>query len=233
MSANSLDTIRADFDRIARLVALRPDRPERYERFVLAQIPTRCASVLEIGCGAGRLARAIAARGARVTGLDASPEMIRLARDRTRAGDRVELVCGDFAALVLAREAYDCVVSVTTLHHLPAEPALSRMKSLLQPGGVLVVHDVRSSAGRVDWLRSAVAAAGNGDAVWWIGRRLRSDRDLREAWHDHGKDERYPTMAQVDALCAATLPGAKTFRHPLWRYTVVWVKGRPNGRKPE
>jgi 2-polyprenyl-3-methyl-5-hydroxy-6-metoxy-1,4-benzoquinol methylase len=216
--------IQSDFDRIACLVADEPDRPDRYESFLLGQLPAQCREVFEIGCGAGRLARAIAGRGAKVTGLDASPEMIRLARQRSRDSARIEFVCGDFSVLLLDSKLYDCVVSVATLHHVPAAATLARMVNMVKPGGVLLIHDVRSPSGTRDWLLPALAAALNGDAVWWVRHRLRESRDLRDAWRDHGLGERYLTMAEVRALCSTTLPGARSYWHPLWRYTIVWTK---------
>jgi 2-polyprenyl-3-methyl-5-hydroxy-6-metoxy-1,4-benzoquinol methylase len=222
----SLESIQADFNRIARLLADKPDSPDRYESFLLTQLPAPCAKVLEIGCGAGRLTRAISGRGATVTGIDASPEMIRLARNRTRDSAGVEFVCGDFSVLSMEPGTYDCVVSVATLHHLPTEQALSRMKSLLRPGGMLVIHDIRSPSGVVDWMVSGLAALVTGDAVWWVSQRLREGRALRDAWREHGSEERYLTMAEVRSLGETTLPGSRGYWHPLWRYTIVWTKGR-------
>jgi SAM-dependent methyltransferase len=224
--SRSASGVQADFDRIAGLVADEPDRPDRYESFLLRQLPASCRQVFEIGCGAGRLARAIAGRGAKVTGLDSSPEMIRLARQRTRDDARIEFVCRDFSVHASDSTRYDCVVSVATLHHLPAAATLARMASMVRPGGVLLIHDVRSPSGIRDWLLSALAAAFNGDAAWWVRRRLRENRALRDAWQGHGLGERYLTMAEVRALCGTTLPGARSYWHPLWRYTIVWTKPR-------
>ena len=165
MAPMSLHAIQADFNTIARLVADKADGPDRYESFLLRQLPAPCANVLEIGCGAGRLARAIAGRESKVTGIDVSTEMIRLARSRTPDDAGVEFVWGDFSVLAVKAGTYDCVVSVATLHHLPAEPALARMKSLLKPEGILVIHDIRSPSGVPDWLVSGMAALFNGDAV--------------------------------------------------------------------
>jgi 2-polyprenyl-3-methyl-5-hydroxy-6-metoxy-1,4-benzoquinol methylase len=224
MSRTSREAIQADFDRIARLVADEPDRPDRYESFLLTQLPNPCRKVLEIGCGAGRLARAIADRGATVTGIDASPEMIRLACQRSSDDPRIEFVCRDFAVHSAESEVYDCVVSVATLHHLPAAATLARMKSMVRPGGLLLIHDVRSLAGIGDGVLSGLAAAFNGDAVWWVRHRLRQNQALRDAWRDHGQGERYLTMGEVRVLCKTMLPGATSYRHPLWRYTIVWTK---------
>src|SRR5258706_13174405 len=43
--------------------------------------------VLDLGCGEGRFSRMVAERGARVTGIDLTPEMGRIARDRRVGGD--------------------------------------------------------------------------------------------------------------------------------------------------
>ena len=220
----SQESIQADFDRIARLLAEEPERPDRYESFLLAQIPFRCRRVLEIGCGTGRLARALAARGAVVTGIDASPEMIRLARSRAPAHSALEFICGDFSVHPLGPGLYDGIVSVATLHHMPAASTLARMKNLLRPGGVLVLHDLRSLVGVGDWLRSGLVAVCNGDAAWWIRTRLQERRVVRAAWREHGSGERYLTMMEVRALCETTLPNARIYGHPLWRYTVVWTR---------
>src|SRR5690349_20321555 len=51
--------------------------------------------VLDVGCAAGHLTAELAARGARVTGVDVSPVMVNLAR--RRCGDRAILRCADIA----------------------------------------------------------------------------------------------------------------------------------------
>ena len=52
--------------------------------------------VLDAGCGEGYLARVLAARGARVTGIDLSPRLVELARQRTPDGD-IEYRIGDLS----------------------------------------------------------------------------------------------------------------------------------------
>ena len=76
-------SIQSDFDRIA-LVS--PDgelHNEHYHNFLLKHLPAHCDQALEIGCGTGAFARALAARSNHVLGVDLSPEMIRLARERS------------------------------------------------------------------------------------------------------------------------------------------------------
>src|SRR5262245_48586582 len=78
--------------------------PERNERVVdvgmrLAEVAPGMA-VLDVPCGFGRLANPLAARGCRVTGLDASPLFLdRARRDAAALGGAVEYVAGDMRRL--------------------------------------------------------------------------------------------------------------------------------------
>src|SRR5678815_2240006 len=60
----------------------------------IAEAVPRNASVLDIGCGPGGLLRLLVNRGARVTAIDKSPEMVKMARERSTAegiGDDVSI----------------------------------------------------------------------------------------------------------------------------------------------
>jgi SAM-dependent methyltransferase len=76
-------TFQSDFDRIALVSPEGGNQNEHYHNFLLNQLPPHCDQVLEIGCGPGTFARALAARSNHVLGIDLSPEMIRLARERS------------------------------------------------------------------------------------------------------------------------------------------------------
>jgi 2-polyprenyl-3-methyl-5-hydroxy-6-metoxy-1,4-benzoquinol methylase len=221
--AVSADKVREDFDRIARLTAEDTEHLAVYESYLLREIPHSLHRVLEVGCGTGGFSRALAERGHSVTAVDLSPEMVCVARQRTSANQDVTYQCGDFFSESLDGQTYECVVSIATLHHLPLGAAVKRMSSMVRPGGTLLVHDIRSDAGITDWLRSPLAFAAR---VWARLRagRLRERAALRAAWDEHGRGERYLTMAEVGVWCRAHLPGARIVRHLQWRYTVVWRK---------
>ena len=53
----------------------------RYRDAFFALVPAPGAATLEVGCGEGRVARDLVARGHRVTGLDASPTLLRAAAE--------------------------------------------------------------------------------------------------------------------------------------------------------
>jgi SAM-dependent methyltransferase len=77
--------------------------------------------VLDVGTGTGRAAIALASRGARVTGVDASLEMLKVAADRAALrGVAVEFRPGDAHALPFDDRAFDVVVCLRVLMHTPA-----------------------------------------------------------------------------------------------------------------
>ena len=96
--------------------------------------------VLDLGCGDGTTAGLIAARGHDVVGVDRSPAMIALARDR-HPGARFHL--GDDTSPDLPR-GVDAVLAVgEVLAYLEGEPErleprLARLMTLLRPGGLLL-----------------------------------------------------------------------------------------------
>lgn len=76
--------------------------------------------VLDMATGTGRAALALARRGAIVTGVDASREMLSVARTRAAdAGLTIEFAEGDAHALVFADRSFDAVVCLRMLMHVP------------------------------------------------------------------------------------------------------------------
>ena len=102
-------------------------------------------ALLDIGTGTGRIAELLEPRAEQVTGLDKSPEMLRLARARLQhlPPGKVELVQGDFAALPLPGAAFDTVVIHQVLHyaHQP-EYALAEAARVCRPDGRLAIVDL-------------------------------------------------------------------------------------------
>ncbi|HEX9935855.1 MAG TPA: class I SAM-dependent methyltransferase [Longimicrobium sp.] len=223
----SPDSVRDDFDHIARLTeeAGEPGRAERerHEDFLLRHVPRPCDTALEIGCGTGELARRLAGRAGHVLAVDLSPEMIRIALERSAGHPNVEYRVADVTAWPFAPEGFDCIATVATLHHLPAAQLLRNMKESLRPGGVLLVQDVLDRPGLLALPRNAVALAVRHLRRIRSGER-REPAALRAAWARHGSGESYLRMAEVRSLCAAELPGALIHEHLLWRFSIVWRK---------
>jgi 2-polyprenyl-3-methyl-5-hydroxy-6-metoxy-1,4-benzoquinol methylase len=82
--------------------------------------PVEGKTILDVGTGTGRAALALAARGARVTGLDASPEMLAVAERRAAAAALdVTFVRGDAHRLDVPDGAFDAVICLRVLMHTP------------------------------------------------------------------------------------------------------------------
>lgn len=101
-------------------------------------------ALLDIGTGTGRMAELFAPRARHVTGLDKSPDMLRIARARlqTLPADRFELVQGDFAAMPLPDSAFDTVLLHQVLHYAQAPgQVLAEAARVTRPGGRIVIAD--------------------------------------------------------------------------------------------
>lgn len=94
--------------------------------------------ILDAGCGAGPLSAALRERGALVTGIDASPGMLELAR--RRLGPDTDLQVADLAEpLPFSDDAFDDVVASLVLHYLRDwGPPLAELHRVLVPGGRLI-----------------------------------------------------------------------------------------------
>jgi SAM-dependent methyltransferase len=182
---------------------------------ILRAVPEGCGDALDVGCGDGLLARKLAKTAKRVTGVDSSPMMI--ARARELAGDRPEprFVEGDFLTVDLPAAGFDFVCSVTTIHHMDFEAALTRMRDLLRPGGTLVVVGLAKETTLTDW--AAYVAAAPIVRVTKVLRRASGPEAMPVAPARMGYGE-------VQAAARRLLPGVGYRRHVLRRYSLTWRK---------
>ena len=101
-------------------------------------------SVLEIGCGVGRLLRPLSARVARAVGVDLSDEMIRRGREYCSGRANVELLRTDGTLAGLADSSFDFVFSHIVFQHLPRKAYVDRYlreaHRVLRPGGIVRVQ---------------------------------------------------------------------------------------------
>ena len=96
-------------------------------------VPPPGRATLEVGCGEGRVARDLGARGHRVTGIDASPTLLAAAAEAHAEG---EYLVADAAALPFADASFDLVVAYNSLMDVEDMPAAVREAArVLEPGG--------------------------------------------------------------------------------------------------
>jgi len=165
-------------------------------------------TVLDVACGPGLVACALAGVARHVTGLDLTPAMIEQARARQQAGGLTNLtwVVGDAVPLPFPDAAFSVVVTRYSCHHfLDPKAVLAEMVRVCQPGGRVAVIDVFTSGpdqaeayNRVEKLRDPSHV-----------RALSLD-ELTGACHDAGLRELRTSFFKLEmaleALLAASFP---------------------------
>jgi len=117
----------------------------QYERpAMMEHIPANMAgmSVLDAGCSAGWYSKQLADRGAQVTAVDLSPEMV--SATQKLLGEKAEVLCMDLEKpLPFNDDSFDFIVSSLTLHYLKDwQGVFSEFSRVLKPGGsfLLSIH---------------------------------------------------------------------------------------------
>lgn len=135
--------------------------PERYERWFTTPIgslvrrveselitellkPAKGESLLDAGCGTGVFTSDMLDAGARVAGVDISPPMLHLARQKT-AGLPFFAVRADIRSLPFRDGGFDKSVSITALEFIEeGSKAIDELFRVTRPGGVVVVATLNS-----------------------------------------------------------------------------------------
>ncbi|MEV6771691.1 class I SAM-dependent methyltransferase [Nocardia sp. NPDC051030] len=198
-----------------------------YHRLMLRRLPSSCTRVLDVGCGAGAFATALARRVEKVDALDRSEVMI--AEARRVVPPNVTCILGDVLTEPLPPETYDAITSVTALHHLPLDQALPIFARALRPGGVLVAIALPKAdlARELPIELVAMVAQRVFAGTFFLLRKLGLGTwYARESTHDVMPVVLDPplTTREVRAQASALLPGVRVRRLLFWRYLLVWHK---------
>ena len=120
-------------------------RVERDELIVLNRlVPLAAQDIIELGCGAARLARELLARypATRVTGLEV--DAIQHARNLAAPAERLRFIAAGAQAIPLPDAQFDLALMLKSLHHVPQsimDQALAEVHRVLRPGGHLYVSE--------------------------------------------------------------------------------------------
>jgi 2-polyprenyl-6-hydroxyphenyl methylase / 3-demethylubiquinone-9 3-methyltransferase len=158
--------------------------------------------VLDVGCGGGLVAEALARRGADVTGVDLSGAALATARAHAAAGGlSIRYEQGRAEALPFADGAFDAVVCADCLEHVDdLERVVAEVARVLRPGGAFCYDTFNRT-----WLSRVLV-------TWFMERRLRREyRSLNVA--DPGVLHEWRRFVKPAELAAAMtrhglVPGA-------------------------
>lgn len=131
-------TIADRYDLITVLLSFGLDR--RWKQQLIALSGAREGTrALDLACGTGDIAFALADRGARATGLDITFRMLQLAKAKQRGAD---VLAGDMTSLPFIEQSFDLVTTGYGIRNVPRiEPAIAEIHRVLRPGGVLLSLD--------------------------------------------------------------------------------------------
>jgi 2-polyprenyl-6-hydroxyphenyl methylase/3-demethylubiquinone-9 3-methyltransferase len=110
------------------------------EEKILSRFGEEKVSLLDVGCGAGFLTNDLAEKGYRVTGVDNSPESLRVARahDKSRMAEYIE---ADALHLPFPDKSFDVVTCMDFLEHVNAPKSyIAEIGRVLKPGGMFFFH---------------------------------------------------------------------------------------------
>ncbi len=176
-----------------------------YHSLLVEAIPRGARRVLDVGCGDGILAADLIRAGIpHVIGLDLDGQVLERAR-RRHPGVAIEWRQGDLFDVPFEAGSFDAVVSVATLHHVPADEALARFADLIKPGGVVAVIGLAAN----DWWDVPYAV---------VAHSARLILGFARGHWKHSASMVWPppaTYLEMKRIASRVLPGVRYRRHLL------------------
>ena len=161
-------------------------RRRRLVRAALAAAPGE--RILDIGCGPGFYARELLDEigpSGSIVAVDASPDMLELARHRCGGYDNVTFREGNATALPVDDGVFDAALCVQVMEYVPDSPAaLAEIDRVLRPGGRALIWDVC-------W-----------GTVWWHSADPERMRRVLSAWDEHLVHPSLPRRLGADLRAA-------------------------------
>ncbi len=172
-------------------------------------------TVLDVGCGEGLLIQRLSSISASVTGIDPDNAAVARARSRISGLPNVTVEEAGFFEYGAKERSYDLETFVASLHHLNLTAALRRARSLLRPGGEIIVVGLSANKAAADWVVSGLQLPLVRLASWMhhetrdIGLVAIAPRD---------------SLREIRAVVQHELPGARFRRGLYYRYLLRWKK---------
>lgn len=151
-----------------RLKYIRDQIDQHWQFDECSRTPLKGKAALDVGCGAGLLAEPLARLGARVTGIDASPELVRAAQDHaSAAGLEIDYRAGELGNLT---GRFDLITCMEVIEHVAdASAFVAALAERLEPNGLLIL----STPNATGWSKLLIVTVAEG-----LGRIPRGTHDF-------------------------------------------------------
>lgn len=220
-------TAKLSGDRLRRCYALAPERVRQYLEAEIGFLLGRLRpgdSVLELGCGYGRVALRLAEVAARVVGIDTSEESLELARRLAGPASRCEFLRMDAAALAFRGREFDrvaCIQNGVCSFAVDPDRLVREALRVVRPGGSALFSTYAESfwPERLRWFEAQAAAGlvgaidrdatGDGTIVCKDGFRVGQfgPEEFRSLIHRLGVDGEIATVDDSSVFCEILRPG--------------------------
>ncbi|WKG02844.1 bifunctional 2-polyprenyl-6-hydroxyphenol methylase/3-demethylubiquinol 3-O-methyltransferase UbiG [Mycolicibacterium sp. HK-90] len=191
---------------------------DHFHRWILANLPARRGTAIDIGCGQGDLVAQLATRFDRARGTDLDAGM---RAEATRRCAHLPNATIDGSQLADLDGPADLITMVAVLHHLDVEQALVDVKRLLAPGGRFLVVGLAAPASIRDTAWDVASAVTNP----LIGL-IKHPRPVPGGPVPPPFPVRDPQFSfdELQAMVHSVMPGAEMRRRLAFRHTIRWTK---------
>jgi len=140
-----------------RLKYVRDQIDQHWQCDECSRTPLEGKTALDVGCGAGLLTEPLARLGAKVTGIDASPEVIAVAREHAGSmGLEIDFRSGDVQEF---DGSYDLITAMEVIEHVADPPAfVNALAKRVAPNGLLIL----STPSATGWSKLLMITVGEG-----------------------------------------------------------------------
>lgn len=176
-------------------------------------------TAVDVGCGTGNLLELLAEVFPTAIGIEPDPDTA-AAAGRRFSGTRIRINRREFGAE--PAQAYDVIVFVASLHHMPLWAALHEARAALRPGGRVVIVGLAEEASG-DTMREWVSLLLN-PLVGLIRHPARATGT--PAHMQAPTAEASQSFDEIRAIATEVLPGIRMRRRLFWRYTASWTAPR-------
>ncbi len=206
------------YDRVGAVLSFGQD--PRWRRFLVSRVPADGGSVLDVATGTGLVAELLLRDGHRVTGLDQSPDMLGVARERF--GETVELVEGSAETLPFADASFDHLTFTYLLRYVDDPGAVvAELARVVRPGGTIAMLEFGLPRGvwRPLWelyVRVGLPLGGRLVSKGWYEAGRFLGPSIRSFW------KRLPEPALLDLWHTAGIAGVEARRLSVGGGIVIW-----------